>query len=337
MKHEQKIAAPFASLARFLMLAKGSRSEALELAKNGYALPVVTDILKSAIEVGSTSDSTWASALAPMRSVSDGFLQSLAPFSALDRIISDGAFKVVPLHSRIAVTTVGATGGTFAEREIKTPTKVQLENAELKLRKCAAFVAVTDELLRHGGAPALALLSGELRKAVAIESDRLFLAAIAEQTGAYSTASTGTSAAQITADIAEAMEHLTYGADARLYLIAPVMYCKAIAMARGAAGAAAFPDTTMLGGSISGMQIVPSDAADSVVILDASQMAVDGGIVVVDASENALLQLDTETTDAPATVYSLWQNNMKALKAERVFGAELLRASAATVISGVTA
>ena len=172
---------------------------------------------------------------------------------------------------------------------------------------------------------------------MAVESDRIFLAAIAEQTGAYSTAGTGTSAAQIAADIAEALEHLTYGADARLYLIAPVKYAKAIAMARGTAGSPAFPEASLLGGSISGMQIVPSDAAEDVVILDASQMAVDGGTVVVDASEQATLQLTDTPTDGTTNFTNLWQNNMKALRCERVFGAELLRSTAASVISGVTA
>jgi len=168
MKHIDKLATPFASYARFLMRAKGRRSEALELAKTNYALPSVQEILKSAVDAATTSDQQWATSLAPYRSVSEAFLGSLAPFGAMDRILSDGAFKSVPMHSRIAVTTMGATGGTFGEREIKTPTKVQLENAELKLRKCAAFVVASDELLRLGGASALALLSGELRRAVAV-------------------------------------------------------------------------------------------------------------------------------------------------------------------------
>ena len=159
MRYHDKSATAFVSFARLLMNAKGDTSQALQTAKAKYAVPAVQEILKSAVEAGATSDAGWAAELAPYKAVADGFLASLAPFGAMDRIISDSGFKRVPLHARIAVTTIGATGSTVGEREIKVPTKIELENAELKLRKCAAFVTASDELLKLGGGSALACLA----------------------------------------------------------------------------------------------------------------------------------------------------------------------------------
>jgi hypothetical protein len=237
MSYLDKQGAPLVSMARALMLAKGSHLQAAKIAEHRRALPHVIDCLKAAVTPMTVTE---AEGLSQYKQVSDGFLQSLAPHSALDFIISQDGFKRVPMHTVIAVTTVGATGFGPTEREIKTPTKVQLAGAQLRERKCAAFVVANDELLRNTSAAGLNLLANELRRAVALESDRLFIASILETTGAYSTASTGTTAAQITTDLGNALDALEYGSDARLFLIAPVEYVKAIAMARGTASRVPF-------------------------------------------------------------------------------------------------
>jgi hypothetical protein len=328
-----KLGAPLVSMARALMLAKGNHQAAAKIAQHRRALPHVVECLKTVV---SPMTVTEAEGLSQYKQVSDGFLQSLAPRSAMDFIISQDGFKRVPMHTAIAVTTVGAVGFGPAEREVKTPTKVSLASSQLRERKCAAFVVANDELLRNTSAAGLNLLANELRRAVALQSDALFIASILETTGAYSVASTGVTAAAITLDLTEALDALEYGADARLFLVAPVEYVKRIAMARGTAGSPAFPAATVLGGSISGITIVPSDAAEDAILLDASQMAVDGGTIVLDASEQAALQMQDPTTASPDALHSLWQNNQKALRAERVFGCELLRSTGAAVISTTT-
>jgi HK97 family phage major capsid protein len=329
-----KLGSPLVSMARALMLAKGNHREAAKIAQHRRALPHIIDILKSPVAPITIAE---AEGLAPYKQVSDGFLQSLAPHSALDYIISQDGFLRVPMHTRIAVTTVGAIGYGPAEREVKTPSELTLASAQLKERKCAAFVVASDELLRNTSAAGLSLLAGELRRAVALESDRLFLAGILETTGAYSTASTGTTAAQIAADIGNALDALEYGSNARLFLIVSPEYAKHIAMARGTGDAPAFPAANVLGGSISGVTIVLSDAAEDAILIDASQCAVDPGTVVLDASEQASLQMQNPTTSGtPDNLVSLWQSNMKALRCERVFGCEVLRAAAASVISTTT-
>jgi hypothetical protein len=79
----------FTSYAKFLMLGKGSGLDAYAIASERRALPPVLEVLKSAQTAGTTTDTNWASSLAPYKSISDGFLASLAEFSAFDRILSD--------------------------------------------------------------------------------------------------------------------------------------------------------------------------------------------------------------------------------------------------------
>jgi len=56
-------------------------------------------VQKSAVSVGGIDTGTWGSALAPYQESSAGFVQSLTPFSAFDRILSDGGFTRVPLRN----------------------------------------------------------------------------------------------------------------------------------------------------------------------------------------------------------------------------------------------
>jgi hypothetical protein len=336
MKHIDKLASPFACYAKHLLLESGNRAAALRSAEDGRAVQSVCDILRSAVSAGTTTDANWASALSPYRSVAGAFLESLEPFSAFQRIAADGAFAPGVMHATIGVVSVGASGGTFGERETKTPTKIELDNGQMKERKVASFAAFTDELIRFGGASALGLISRELRKAVAIETDRAFLAAIAEQTGAYSTAGTGTSPSALIADLSEAMEHLSVGASSRVYLIASPKYVTAMAMARGTSGPT-YPGVGLAGGVFQGMSVIPSDAATDAILLNASQMLVDQGTVVLDASNQASLQMDSDPTDGVAATVNLFQSNMRALRVERIFACELLSSSGASVISNTTA
>jgi HK97 family phage major capsid protein len=333
---EDRKASPFAAYARCLLLGKGSTREALNFATNRRLVPTVIDALKSAVEAGTTVSADYSS-LAPYRTISDAFLESMGAFSAFDRILQAGAFRSVPLRTRIVLTSSAATGYLVAEGDAKPMSKLELSNSQLTERKVTATLVMAEELLKQSGAAALNLLSNELRRSVGIASDGVFLSAIAEASDVSSIASTGTSAAQITNDLTEALDDLSYGSDARLFLVCPVQYAKRIAMARGTAGSPAFPDATVLGGSINGITIVPSDAAMDALLIDAAQIAASSDTIVLDSSEHASVQMDDSPTSGVVAMVSLWQQNLRGLRAHRVFGCELLRSSAAVVITGTTA
>jgi HK97 family phage major capsid protein len=337
MSFLNKQAAPMAALAKSLMLARGEIGGALEIAKSRHALPEVTSFLKSAVAAGTTTDGQWASSLSEYRSISDGFLGSLGEFSAFDRILGDSAFKSVPLRTRVTITSAAMTASLVGERVAKPIQELELETTQLAERKCAGVLVVSDELLRFGGAGSLNLLNSELRRAVAIASDLVFLDVLQNSTAINTFASTGLDATHFPADLAGALDNLQFGSDARLYIIAPAETIKMIAMMRGSGGAPVYPDATVVGGSISGIPLVASDAATDLLIVDASQVAASSGPIVLDASAEAAVELSNSPTASPTEMVSLWQRGLRGLRAERVFGAELLRPTACVGISGVTA
>jgi len=120
----------FTRYAKSMLATKGDSSEALALAsargassrlREMFETPVdyvkVRDemMMKAPINVGSIDGSTWGSALAPFMEASTAFITSLAPFSAFDRILSDGGFTRMPLRTRIAIASSAAIGHELSE------------------------------------------------------------------------------------------------------------------------------------------------------------------------------------------------------------------------------
>ena len=108
---------------------------------------------------------------------------------------------------------------------------------------------------------------------------------------------------------------------------------KRLAVAAGVSGRA-FPELGVNGGTVGGIQIVVSDQLSSgqVVMFDASQIAADPGVVSLDASENACLDMAGGNTPT----LSLWQKNLRGLRAERLFGFSIMRPTAVASVSGAT-
>ena len=92
---------------------------------------------------------------------------------------------------------------------------------------------------------------------------------------------TGATLDAVIADLSTALVLVDVGAASKVYIIAPPKVVRAWALLRGTAGAPAFPELGILGGSISGAIVVPSDAlTDTVVVIDAAQVAADTGPVL---------------------------------------------------------
>ena len=84
---------------------------------------------------------------------------------------------------------------------------------------------------------------------------------------------------------------------------------------------------------------MPRDSDGGVLMLvDAQRIGADAGIVTMDSSSEALVQMDTapaEPTVAATVLVSLFQRNLKALRAQRTFGFEVVRANAVAALSAV--
>jgi Phage capsid family len=324
----------FASYTRYLLESRGALATAREIAEQSGAPPRVVNILKSAVAAGDTTDPHWAGALADYNLIAQAFFQSLAPFSAFDAALND--FLRVPLHTRIVVTTTGISGHAVGQGEPKPVSKLALTTEQLVERKVVAICAVSAELVRLASPPALDLINNELRRAVALKSDETFLDILTQTSDIASSASTGMSAAQFSADLASALDSLSYGSDARLFLVLPPASAQLVAFMRDANGTL-YPNMTVKGGDIAGIRVVVSDAATDAVLFDASQIAAHSDTITIDASAQASIQLDDAATSGAAQVTSLWQSNLRAMRATRYFGASVLRPEAVAVITGVTA
>ncbi len=77
-----------------------------------------------------------------------------------------------------------------------------------------------------------------------------------------------------------------------------------------------------------GVTVLVSDempAGTEMILVDADQLAVEPGRVELASTTQADLRLDSETSDRPDQMVSLWRTNMVGVRAERVFGFKLTR------------
>jgi hypothetical protein len=95
-----------------------------------------------------------------------------------------------------------------------------------------------------------------------------------------------------------------------------------------------YPELTVNGGTVGGVTVLPSDQLSSgqVVTFDATQLAHNPGAVVLDASENACIDM----SGGNSPVLSLWQKNLRALRAERIYGTKILRNGAVASVADAT-
>ena len=133
----------------------------------------------------------------------------------------------------------------------------------------------------------------------------------------------------------------TTGGSSKLYWIAGVDVAKRASTLADTAGGDAFAAMSAMGGELANLPCIVSSgiATNSLVLIDASGIAVDGGSPpAVSASTNASVQLNTVPDSPPtaATVASsMFQLNMTALRADAWFAVQPIRDDAVAVITGI--
>ena len=142
----------FDALVAHLLGAKSNIPEAAaRAAADGTTSRRVQTVLKSAVAAGSLADPIFAGNLADYQLIVDGFVELLRSASAFDRMLGEGAFRVLPLRTRTVVVTAGATGAIALEGTPKRLSEMRLSGARLEPRKTYTIVAVSHELARAGG------------------------------------------------------------------------------------------------------------------------------------------------------------------------------------------
>jgi hypothetical protein len=241
------------------------------------------------------------------------------------------------MNMQVAITTLGASGATIPEGQVKIISKLTLANQALTPRKAVAIIIVTSELLRIGGARAAKLFQSELARAVATETDNKFLSQIS--TGISGTPSQGSNAAALAADLAALLAQISIGAGSKIFVCMNPNDMKHFAIQITSIGSQAFAGLTISGGTYAGVTFIPTDALSGTIIgFDASQLVMSSTGLEIDSGQPTI-QFDTGPDSPPSAntpTQSLWQLNQTGLRATRWFGCERCRFNSVGVISNVS-
>lgn len=329
---------------------------ALEIAKARYPhddrIPLV---LKAAVAAGNTTDATWAGPLVYANQLATEFIEYLRPQTIVGRFGQGSvpSLRRVPFNVRITGQTSGASANWVGQGVPKPVTKFDTAATTLGFSKIAAISVITEELARFSSPSAEGLVRDELGRAIIARMDIDFIdpakALVANVSPASITNGVTPTAATITdADSVRA----ALGALLAAYLAAnnppqsavlimPATTALNWSLMFNALGQPEFSSLSMNGGSIQGIPVITTQHAviagnELVIMVNASDIFLaDEGGVTVDVSREASITMSSDPVAdaATASVVSMWQANMLALRAERFVNWAKRRAGAAQYIS----
>jgi Phage capsid family len=357
----------FVSLVRVLLQAKGDLWSARQIVEQqGRVSPSVRDLLDSDQALtkirrgngpkwnprgdrGSVGDA-WISqkAAASALSLADnsafatyellvsGFINALSSQSVFEQMRP--AMRAVPIGRTVGAVSVAAAGFTVGEGSAKQVSRLSLTSGALEPQKSHALVAVSNELLKHGGREVEALITRELIHAASLAVDSGFLATLLS--GVSVGTSSGSTAEAVRADLAVLLAAVPTDQTSKLFILTSPLVCKMWAAMGATAtnGRPAFPQMTPQGGSILGITVIASDAvtAGQVVLVDATGIAAGSDTITLNTMAEGTIMPDS-APDSPqvagTNVVSLWQSDLSAILAERWWTCEKLLSTAVAAVS----
>jgi hypothetical protein len=327
---------PFTRFAMSLMIAKGNLMLAERIAMSNprwhAETPEVETVLRAAVSAGTTTDPTWAGPLVVYQNLQSEFIEYLRPLTIIGRI---PGLRRVPFKVKIPRQTGAASVSWVGEGKVKPISSLAFDSITLDIAKIAGIIVLTDELVRLSNPAAEMLVRDELAAAIIQYMDSQFVdptkaandvSPASITFGVTAVPASGTSAAALRADVRNLMATFL---DSNLQM-------------------SEYPGITMQGGTFIGMPVVTSEGvpqsggspADGfpIILVNASDVLLaDDGQVVIDASSEASLQMDTSPDSPPTgttTLISMWQQNMMAIKAERYINWAKRRPECVGYISG---
>lgn len=339
----------FTRYAMALAASKGNRWEAQNIAKQWHdQTPEVElvlshdmpTIMKAAIGTGTTTDVTWASPLIAYQVMASEFIELLRPATIIGRI---PGLRRVPFNIQMPRTTTGSSTGWVGENAPKPVSSMAFDTVQLRWAKAAGIVVLTDELVRFSNPAAEAVVRGDMIDAMAQFLDRQFVdpsvAAVTNVSpasvtnGVSAVVRTGVNQAAFVTDVTTLLNtFLTNNlSTAGGVWIMSQRQALAFSLMLNALGQPFYPGISADGGTLLGYPVVasenvpsiglsPADGTPIIFALPREIMLADDGQVVIDASNQASVQMDT-APDSPPTastnMVSLWQMNMTGLRAER--------------------
>ncbi len=295
----------------------------------------VSALLKSAVNAGSITGSTWGGTLAPNETIIGEFVRASNAASVLGRL---SAVHRVPFNVRLARETLSPACAWVGESAPKPVNEGAYDDLTLGVAKIAAITVIAEELARSSDPSAEQLLRNSLVLGIGHYIDRqLFdpsnIAVASTHPGSLTSlvapiSPSGTTAATMAADLTSLIDALVAGGNnelAALTFIASPRIAARLAAKRDTSGGVAFPGVTVGGGSLLGVPLVISaslswsaSGGGQLVLVDQNELLIaDDGNVSISLSREASLQMNTAPSAGAATQVSLWQSNLAAIRAER--------------------
>jgi len=344
----------FARYVMALIASKGNMMQAEQIARNYWrdSTPQLAELFRAigqcgstesfvqqtraAVAAGTTANAAWGGVLVYAETMASEFIDLLRPKTILGKLTQ---LRRVPFNTRIVRQLTGiSTAGWVGQGMSKPVGDMSMDAVTLPWTKVAVIVAMTEELARFSDPSAESVVTDDMVAAIAQFLDTQFInpanAPVAGinpgsiTNGAPSITSTGSTVAQVTADLGTMLANMS-GAGIPMDAPAWIMNARTgiyLSLLRGATDAPAFPsvatNNTLLGYPIITSNAVPLGAGPGflglIVLLDQRQIFLaDDGNVTLDVSREASIQLDSAPATPPAPLTSLWQQNLIGIKAER--------------------
>jgi len=290
------------------------------------------------VTAGSTTG-TWGDQLIGYRQISSAYLQTLENMSLFDAAV--GSMIQLPLNppASAAVATAAVVAGVTGERKPRPLSQASFSATPLDELEASCIVVASEELLRNA-ATLTSILDNEMKLAIAVAMNAHFVAAIIPVGSPDpAIASSGADPDDVLADLRDAVDMLDVDQLSKLLIGVPPDVCARMAF-MGSIDGPAFPQMTPQGGFINGTRVIPTEAlTDEVLVIDAHAFAGNPGDIIVDSTDQATIQFETDPTDPPdanTVMTSLWQTNRRALRVRRRFGFQQLRTRSVARIASVT-
>ncbi len=361
----------FARFAMCIAAAKGSRGDAMDLAKMFYpddSMLLASLRIKTAIGAGAVVTSHWADDLVPYNVLQGDFIEFLRPGSILGKFGGPNpgggpdypSLRQVPFNVRVSGASAGFTGSWVGEGKPAPVSKMTTFNTALTWAKVEALAVLTKEEVRFSNPSAEMVVRDDIAKAVNARIDIDFvdpaLAAVANVSpasityGVVATTPTGTTAAYARTNLATmialfATNNLN---PSDIVLIMSSSMALQFSMMVNTLGNSDFPDISMKGGSLRGFPVIVSEhltsvgspSTQTIVAVKASDVYLaDDGNVTVDASGEASIEmLDSSLVQdgiagTGTSLVNLWQSGLLGFLAQREITWKLRRSTAVQYLS----
>jgi HK97 family phage major capsid protein len=356
----------FARVAMAIAAARGVRSDALDYVKQYFPDDHgVSEFVKTAV-----GGATTANGQAPLLQYTDimtEFIDYLRPLTILGKFGGPipGAqgnypsLTLVPFNVRVGTQTAGGTASWVGEGKPKPLTKGTFSTATLDFAKLACISVLTKEEVRFPSINSQMKVRNDLTAAIIAKADSDLVDPANLGTASVKPAAitanlvgqvpTGTTAAAFGADLKTLIAAmLSANVQAQsLVLMMSQQQALALSLMRTSLGIRYYSDITMYGGYVEGIPVIVSEAITSVgspatgmiVALNAKDLFLaDDGVVNIDVSDQASLEMSDApaqdgTTGGGASLVSLFQTNMIALRAEREMNWKLMRSASCGYIA----